>query len=83
MFNRNSLTYGIYTQDFYWNIPPYIDERFDDSDYPKDQKYYSYENQKKMGNLKDESVGVILCEFVRLRPKLYSYVTVKHKVEQI
>lgn len=71
MFHTDSLTYGINTQDFYENILPQFDERFDNSDYPKDQKYYSDVNQK---NLKDESVGVILYEFVRLRPKLYSYV---------
>lgn len=60
-----------YTKHFSDDILPYIDKRFDTSDYPIDNKCYSNVYQKKMGKFKDVRVcDMVLNEFVCLRPKL-------------
>ena len=47
---------------------------WDNSDYPKDNPYYSAYNKKVIGKLKDEAEVVPVVEFVGLRSKMYSYV---------
>lgn len=63
-----SLTYEIYTHDFYEDILPYIDEWFDTSDYPKDHKFYRGVDKKKMGKFIEDSASVILNEFCWFTP---------------
>ena len=71
--DTDSLTYHIETENVYedmWNDR----ELFDFSDYPKDSKYFSAENKKVIGKMKDECAGISMHEFVGLRSKMYSYV---------
>ena len=56
--DRDSLIYSIRTEDFYKDIADDVEARFDTSGY---------------GLMKDELGGEIMREFVRLRPKMYSY----------
>ena len=51
-------------------------ELFDFSKYSKESKYYDSSNKKVIGKMKDEMKGKIIAEFVGLRSKMYSLVTV-------
>jgi len=48
-------------------------ELFDNSDYPNSSKYFSNDNKKVIGKLKDEAAGKPILEFVGLKSKMYSY----------
>ena len=52
---------------------------FDFSGYPKDSKYYDSANKKVLGKMKDEFNGVNLFEFVGLKSKMYSLISVDNK----
>ena len=70
--DTDSLTYEIETKDIYrdfWNDK----DRFDNSDYPENLKYFDKINKKVIGKFKDEAAGVPIVEFVGLRSKMYSY----------
>ena len=45
---------------------------FDLSNYSKDLKFFDETNKKVIGKMKDEFGGVIVSEFVGLKPKIYS-----------
>jgi len=49
-------------------------DKFDNSDYPEDNKFYDKTNKKVIGKFKDEAAGQIITEFVGLRSKMYSYI---------
>ena len=49
----------------------------DFSDLPTDHKFHSNVNKKIIGKFKDELNGVHIVEFVGLRPKMYSIMSVK------
>ena len=49
---------------------------FDFSGYPIDSKYYDSTNKKVLGKMKDEFNGVKIVEFVGLKSKMYSYISV-------
>ena len=51
-------------------------ELFDFSGYDRGSAYYDCANKKVIGNMKDEMSGKIIAEFVELRSKMYSIVTV-------
>ena len=71
--DTDSLTYEIEAKDVYqdfWNDK----DKFDNSDYPKSSPYFDKTNKKVIGKFKDEAAGVIICEFVGLRSKMYSYI---------
>ena len=51
-------------------------ELFDFSGYDKSSVYYDCANKKVIGKMKDEMSGKIIAEFVGLRSKMYSIVTV-------
>ena len=71
--DTDSLTYEIEAEDVYHDF--WKDKKkFDNSDYPKDSKYYDATNKKVIGKMKDEAAGVPIIEFVGLRSKMYSYV---------
>ena len=44
---------------------------FDFSNYSTKSKYYNNSNKLVVGKMKDETVGVAIKEFVRLKPKIY------------
>ena len=50
-------------------------ELFDNSDYPNSSKYFSDENKKVIGKFKDEAPGKPILEFVGLKSKMYSYLS--------
>ena len=49
---------------------------FDFSGYPIDSKYYDSTNKKVLGKMKDEINGVKIVEFVGLKSKVYSLISV-------
>ena len=74
--DTDSLVYHIKTEDFYADIADDVPTRFDTSGYPIGCSYHPLPvgmNKKVIGLMKDELGGVIMTEFVALRPKLYSY----------
>ena len=76
--DTDSLTYEVKTKDFYTDINPDIEERFDTGDYPTNHPSgIEIElNSKVLGIFKDEVCGKQIVEFVGLRAKLYSYLMV-------
>ena len=75
MTDTDSLAYEITTKDFYTDINPDIEKRFDTSDYPTNHQsgIKTGLNSKVLGMFKDEAGGKQIVEFVSLRAKLYSY----------
>ena len=71
----DSLAYEIRTKDFYKDINPDIEKRFDTSDYPTNHPsgIKTGLHSKVLGMFKDEAGGKQIVEFVGLRAKLYSY----------
>ena len=80
--DTDSLMYHIYTDDFYKDINPDIEEKFDTSDYPEvhPSGIKTGVNKKVIGMFKDEAAGKQITHFVGLRPKLYSYKDEDEKV---
>ena len=64
--DTDSLTYEIEAKDVYQDFFKDKD-KFDNSDYNKDSKYYFDNNKKVIGKFKDEAAGVPVVEFVGLR----------------
>ena len=52
---------------------------FDFSNYAKDSKFCDQVNKKVIGNMKDESEGKIIGEFVGLKSKIYSMKNIEGK----
>ena len=73
--DTDSLAYEITTKDFYKDINPDIEKRFDTSDYPTNHPCGSKTglNSKVLGMFKNEACGKQIVEFVGLIAKLYSY----------
>ena len=74
--DTDSLMYNIKTEDFYEDIAPDVETRFDTSGYSKKDAWPLPIglNKKVIGLMKDELGGKIMTEFVALRPKLYAYI---------
>ena len=73
--DTDSLISSIKTEDFYSDISPDVESRFDTSGYPIDRSrpLPVGKNKKVIELMKDELGGEIMKEFVSLRPKMYSY----------
>ena len=73
--DTDSLIYSIKTEDFYSDISPDVESRFDTSGHPNygSRPLPVGKNKKVIGLMKDELGGEIMKEFVSLRPKMYSY----------
>ena len=73
--DTDSLAYEIRTKDFYKDINPDIEKRFDTSDYSTNHPsgIKTGLNSKVLEMFKDEAGGKQIVEFVGLRAKLYSY----------
>ena len=82
--DTDSLVYEIKgVEDIYEKI--YLDkDLFDFSDYLKSSKFYDVSNKKVIGKMKDEMCGKGISEFVGLKPKIYSLVSVddEEKIRQ-
>jgi hypothetical protein len=72
--DTDSLLYHVYTDDLYADLASHR-EHFDFSGYPTDHKLFGDDNKMVVGKMKDEAGGMIITEFVGLRPKMYSYLT--------
>ena len=81
--DTDSLMYEIETDDFYKDISPYVRDKFDTSNYPKDHPsgIETGVNKKVIGMFKDEAGGLIISEFVGLRANLYSFKILKTAAE--
>ena len=73
--DTDSLAYEIITTDFYKDINPDIEKRFDTIDYPTNHPsgIKTGLNSKVLGMFKHEEGEKQIVEFVGLRAKLYSY----------
>ena len=71
--DTNLLIYSIHAKDFYTDIAGDVETRFDTSGYIPDRPLPVGKNKKVIGLMKDELGGEIMCEFVSLRLKMYSY----------
>ena len=70
--DTDNLIYEIKTKDVYEGFNS-IKEMFDFINYSIKSKYYDNSNRLVIGKMKDETAGVIIKEFVGLRPKMYSF----------
>ena len=57
-------------------------ELLDFSEYPIDSKYHDVSNKKVLGKMKDEFKGQKIVEFVGLKPKMYSLISIDNKVSK-
>ena len=73
--DTDSLAYEITTKDFYNDINPDIEKRFDTSDYPTNHPsdIKTGLNSKVLGMFTADACGKQIVEFVGLRAKLYSF----------
>ena len=74
----------IETKDFYKDITDDVKNWFHTSNYIADDKrplLRGMMNKKVIGLMKDELGGQIILEFVAIRPKTYSYITVDNNEE--
>ena len=74
--DTDSFLYQVYTDDLYTDLAAHS-EHFDFSSYPPNHPLFSDENKMVLGKMKDEAAGGIINEFVGLRPKMYSYTTLR------
>ena len=70
--DTDSLRYELKTDDVYEDFSS-NKEMFDFSNYSTKSKYHEDSNKIVIGKMKDETAGVVIEEFVGLRPKMYSY----------
>ena len=73
--DRDSFVMHIKTSDFYKDIASDVENRFDTSNYEVNRPLPTGKNKKVIGLMKDELGGIIITEFVTLRPKTYSFLT--------
>ena len=66
----------IETEEDFYGIMNEFRELFDLSNFPKDSKYFCNDNKKVPGKMKDEYGGIIVCEFIGLKSKMYSLLDV-------
>ena len=69
--DTDSLTYEIKSENVYEEFFKWKD-LFDFSNYSKDSKFFDNANKKVIGKMKDEFGGVIIDEFIGLKPNIYS-----------
>ena len=74
--DTNSLVYEIRSNDSVYDEVFRNKELFGFSGYDRESVYYDCTNKKVIGKMKDEMSGKIIAEFVGLRSKMYSIVTV-------
>ena len=76
--DTDSLVYEIKTEDVYEDFYQ-AKNLFDVSDYPLDSKFFDSVNKKVIGKMKDEFKGKTISEFVGLKSKMYSLISVDDK----
>ncbi len=78
--DTDSLMYAIQTANIYDDMWA-NKTAYDFSGFPKDSKYYSNDNNKVLGKMKDEAAGKPILEFIGLRPKMYSFMIAQDKLD--
>ena len=79
--DTDSLCHEIETGDAYKDF--WADkDKFDNSDYAKDNPYFHPTNTNVISKFKDEAAGIPIAEFIGLRSKMYSYVKDNGKNEK-
>ena len=73
--DTDSFVMHIKTNDFYKDIANDVENRFDTSNYEVNRPLPTGKNKKIIGLMKDELGGMIITEFVALRPTTYSFLT--------
>ena len=71
--DTDSFILHIESDDLYEGIKLDVSKHFDTSKYPKDHPLYNPNNAFKLGYVKDECNGKIMCEFCGTCAKSYSY----------
>ena len=72
--DTDSFIFYVETDDFYKDISNDVIERFDTSDYNKDDdRLPTGTNKKVIGKFKDEMKGKVMTEFITLASKVYAY----------
>jgi hypothetical protein len=79
--DTDSLIYEIETPDPYADMAKNLD-RYDTSNYPTGHSLYSTANEKVVGKFKDECSGILILEFVGLRAKMYSIMTLDTEIKK-
>ena len=74
--DTDSLLYEIRSADDVYEKVYENKDLFDFSDYSKESKFYDDSDKKVIGKMKDEMSGKVISEFVGLKSKMYSLVTV-------
>ena len=80
--DTDSFIIHIKTEDFYKDIADDVEKRLDASNYEVNRPLPKGKNKEAIGLMKDELGGKIMAEFVALRPKTYSYLTVDCKEDK-
>ena len=80
--DTDSFIMNIKTNDIYKDIANDVVNRFDTSNYEVNRPLPMGKNKKLIGLMKDELAGKIITEFVTLRPKTYSFLTVDGKEDK-
>ena len=70
--DTDSFLIVVQTDDFYSDLKQNFSHIMDFSNYPKNHSLYSKKNEKVIGKFKDEFPGMVIEEFIGLKPKLYS-----------
>ena len=76
--DTDSLVYEIKEKDLYEECFKEKD-LFDFTEYPVSSKFYDPTNKKVLDKMKDEFRGEIIYEFIGLKSKMYSLISVKDK----
>ena len=76
--DTDSLVYEIKTEDLYEDFYK-VKNLFDFSDYSLHSKFFDPVNEKVIGKMEDKFKGKIIREFVGLKSKMYSLITVDNE----
>ena len=80
--DTDSFIMNIKTEDFYKDIANDVEKMFDTSNYEVNRPLPTGKNKNVIRLMKDELGGRTIMEFVTLRPKTYSYLTVDCKEDK-
>ena len=80
--DTDSFIINIKTNECYKDISNDVENRFETSNYEVNRTLTTGKNKKIIGLMKDELGGKITTEFVTLRPKTYSFLTVDGKEDK-
>ena len=80
--DTDSFVMHIKTNHFYKDISDDVGNRSNTSNYEVKRPLSIEKNKKIIGLMKDELGGEIITEFIALRPKIYSYLTINDKIDK-